>query len=107
SLTKHERKNRMKNCNALENQTTRRILPVACATALAMAFTVSLSQPARRPSHAAARARQYSGAGGEQGIPRGSRRRHPELRLRTLSLRKLGRRLCALHAGGYPVQRRR
>ena len=34
----------MKNCNALENQTTRRILPVACATALAMAFTVSLSQ---------------------------------------------------------------
>lgn len=37
----------MKNCNAPENQTTRRILPIACATALAVAFTVSLPQPAR------------------------------------------------------------
>ena len=37
----------MKNCNALENQTTRRILLIACATALAVAFTVSLPQPAR------------------------------------------------------------
>ena len=36
----------MKNYNALENQTTRRILLSACATALAVAFTVSLSQPA-------------------------------------------------------------
>jgi len=36
----------MKNCNAPENQNTRRILPIACATALALAFTVSLSQPA-------------------------------------------------------------
>jgi Protein of unknown function (DUF3455) len=36
----------MKNCNALENQTSRRILRTACATALAVAFTVSLSQPA-------------------------------------------------------------
>lgn len=36
----------MKNCNALENQTRRRILPIACATALAAAFTVSLPQPA-------------------------------------------------------------
>ena len=36
----------MKNCNAPENQTTRRILPIACATALAVAFTVSLPQPA-------------------------------------------------------------
>src|SRR5262245_25858056 len=36
----------MKNHNALKNQTTRRILPIACATALAVAFTVSLSQPA-------------------------------------------------------------
>jgi hypothetical protein len=36
----------MKNCNALENQTTRRILLIACATALAVAFTVSLPQPA-------------------------------------------------------------
>jgi len=38
--------NGMKNCNAPENQTTRRILRTACATALAVAFTVSLSQPA-------------------------------------------------------------
>jgi hypothetical protein len=36
----------MKNCNSLSNQVTRRILPIACATALAVAFTVSLSQPA-------------------------------------------------------------
>jgi hypothetical protein len=36
----------MKKCNSLSNQVTRRILPIACATALAVAFTVSLSQPA-------------------------------------------------------------
>ena len=36
----------MKNYNAPENQTTRRILLIACATALAVAFTVSLPQPA-------------------------------------------------------------
>ena len=36
----------MNNCNAPENQTTRRILPIACATALALAFTVCLPQPA-------------------------------------------------------------
>jgi len=36
----------MKNCNAPENQTTRRILRTAWATALAVAFTVSLSPPA-------------------------------------------------------------
>ena len=36
----------MKNCNAQENQTTRRILLIACATALAVAFTVSPPQPA-------------------------------------------------------------
>ena len=35
------------NCNVLSNQPTRRIIPAACATALAMAFAVSL------PSHAA------------------------------------------------------
>ena len=34
----------MKHYNALSNQTTRRILPMACATALAVAFTVPLSQ---------------------------------------------------------------
>jgi hypothetical protein len=34
----------MKNCNAPEKQTTRRTLPIACATALAVAFTVSLPQ---------------------------------------------------------------
>jgi cytolethal distending toxin subunit A len=37
----------MKSCNAPENQTTRRILPIACATALAVAFTGALPQPAR------------------------------------------------------------
>jgi phosphoribosylanthranilate isomerase len=36
----------MKNCNAPENQTTRRILRIACATALAVAFTGALPQPA-------------------------------------------------------------
>jgi Protein of unknown function (DUF3455) len=36
----------MKHYNALSNQTTRRILPIACATALAVAFAVSL------PAHA-------------------------------------------------------
>lgn len=36
----------MKNCNAPENQAPRRILRIAWATALAVAFTVSLSQPA-------------------------------------------------------------
>jgi Protein of unknown function (DUF3455) len=35
----------MKNCKAPENQTTRRILLIACATALAVAFTVALPQP--------------------------------------------------------------
>jgi Protein of unknown function (DUF3455) len=33
----------MKNCNAIESHSTRRILPIACATALAISFTVSLS----------------------------------------------------------------
>jgi hypothetical protein len=41
-----EKENRMTNCNAPEHQTTRRILPIACATALALAFTASLPQPA-------------------------------------------------------------
>ena len=36
----------MKNCIAPANRNTRRILPIACATALAAAFTVSLSHPA-------------------------------------------------------------
>lgn len=36
----------MKNCNAVPNQTTRRILPIACATGLAVAFAISLAQPA-------------------------------------------------------------
>jgi hypothetical protein len=36
----------MKHCNAPENQTTRRILLIACATALAVALTVALPQPA-------------------------------------------------------------
>jgi hypothetical protein len=36
----------MKNCNPPENRTTRGILPIACATALAVASTVCLPQPA-------------------------------------------------------------
>jgi len=40
----------MKNYNTLSNRTTRRLLPIACATALAMASMVSLSQPARADS---------------------------------------------------------
>ena len=36
----------MKHCRAPENYITRRILPITCATALAVAFTVTLSQPA-------------------------------------------------------------
>jgi hypothetical protein len=36
----------MKYCSAPENHTTRRILAIASTTALAVAFTVSLSQPA-------------------------------------------------------------
>jgi hypothetical protein len=36
----------MKNCNAPENQTTRRILLIASGATLAVAFTVSLAQPA-------------------------------------------------------------
>jgi len=36
----------LKNCNALKNQLTSRILLTACATALAAAFTVALPQPA-------------------------------------------------------------
>ena len=36
----------MKNCNGSEHQTTPRILLIACATALAVAFTIALPQPA-------------------------------------------------------------
>lgn len=36
----------MTDCNASENQATRRVLLFSCATALAVAFTVSLTQPA-------------------------------------------------------------
>jgi len=36
----------MKRCHAPENQSTRRILLLACAAALAVAFTVSFPQPA-------------------------------------------------------------
>src|SRR5215510_57546 len=36
----------MKTCKVLGNQTTRRILLSACATALAVAFAASLPQPA-------------------------------------------------------------
>ena len=37
----------MTNCNEPENQTTRLILRIACATALAVAFAGALPQPAR------------------------------------------------------------
>ncbi len=37
----------MKNCTAPQNQPIRRILLIACATALVVAFTVSLQQPTR------------------------------------------------------------
>ena len=37
----------MANCNAPEKQTTRRILHIACVTALAVAFAGALPQPAR------------------------------------------------------------
>ncbi len=40
----------MKNGNALKNQTTRRVLLIACATALAVAITVSLPHPAHADS---------------------------------------------------------
>ena len=46
----------MKNCPAPENQTTRRILLIACATALAVTFTVALPQPAHADHHTTARA---------------------------------------------------
>jgi hypothetical protein len=47
----------MKNCHAPENQATHRILPIAWATALAVAFTVTLLQPRpRRRCHTATRA---------------------------------------------------
>jgi len=46
------KENRLKKCNALENQTTRRILPVVPAMALALAFAFSLPQLARaEPIH--------------------------------------------------------
>ena len=45
-MTLLAKENGMKNCKAPENQTTRRILLIACATALAVAFTVALPQPA-------------------------------------------------------------
>jgi len=36
----------MKNCNGTKNQTRRRILPIACANALAVVFAVPLVQSA-------------------------------------------------------------
>ncbi len=93
----------MKHCNAPENQTTRRILPIACATALAVAFMVSLPQPAHADHVTATRARQHSGASGEQGVHLGSRPRHPRLHLPAL---RLWLRLDILRAAGHLVQRR-
>jgi Protein of unknown function (DUF3455) len=42
----HDKENGMKNCHAPENQITRRILLIACATALTVAFTAALPQMA-------------------------------------------------------------
>jgi len=36
----------MKYCNARDNRATRRMLPIACATGLALALTISLARPA-------------------------------------------------------------
>ena len=67
----------------------------------------------RRPCHTATRALRHSGASGEQGVPPGSRRRHPELHLPAVpkpdhSCRAVSRhlRLClaTLHAAGHPVR---
>ena len=90
----------MTNRNTPENQPTRRTLPIAWATALAVAFTVSLAQPVhadmshRHPYPSTSRCR------GERGLPGGARRRHPELHLPALGLRL---RLDTVHAGGHPV----
>jgi hypothetical protein len=48
-----ERRIALKNWNRLSNQATRRIIPTACATALALAFAVSLPAHARKvtPPH--------------------------------------------------------
>jgi hypothetical protein len=47
STTRSKRKeNGVKNCNASENQTTRRILSIACGTALAVALAFSQPAPA-------------------------------------------------------------
>jgi len=67
----------MKHCKTSEHQTIRRILLSTCATALAVACTVALPQPAHTATHALG----YSGASGEYGVPRGARRRHPALPL--------------------------
>src|SRR5215475_11364082 len=40
------KENHMKDCNTPEHRITRRILPIACATALAVASTISAAQPA-------------------------------------------------------------
>src|SRR5262245_40781768 len=46
TMTLLAKENGMKNCKAPKNQTTHRILLIACATALAVAFTVALPQSA-------------------------------------------------------------
>jgi hypothetical protein len=61
----------MKNCNAPENQTTRRILLIACATALAVAFTVSLPQLADADRVTPPPVPANIRASGEQGVPGG------------------------------------
>ena len=73
-------------------------------TALAVALTVSLPQPAHAdqggPSHRQPCPPRSSAGRREQAVPRGSRLRHPELHLPAL-----GRRLQVrpLHAAGHPV----
>ena len=95
----------MNNCPGRENPTVRRIVSVACVSALAAALTVALPQPAHaRHVTPPPVPDQDSGASGEQGVPRGSRVRHPELRLSAFRVR---RRLDIVRAAGHLVQWRR
>jgi hypothetical protein len=73
------------NCNAPEHQTTCRILLTTYATALAVAITVALPVGPHRQRYTTTRALQHSSAGGEQGVPCGSCRRHPGLYLLAMS----------------------
>ena len=102
----------MKNYNAPENLTTRRILlSVRHCSHCGLRGRFAAAGP-RRPCHTATRAHQHSGARGEQGVPRGSCRRHPELHMPTMSkpdhthggMSRFRLRLYTLHTAGHPVR---